>query len=168
VGEAAEEGNLTPAVAHAYCLGVMVPQYRFMGVRTGRELRTLVTVLDPLAQKGHPEAADLVARRIKALERSIVDGRCLRAQYLELIPPKGATLLEKDEDIMIAREHDLDQRLKFAKPWLNLVWYPAKGNKDGKKGEKDKWEGKGQGKFGRGRGRGDQAWIQENAPAAEE
>ena len=80
-----------------------------------RELRSMCLILDLLASNQAPRAADLVAQRIKALERSMVDYDWWRAQHLELIPPVGATLIDREEDMMIAREDALHRRQKDPK-----------------------------------------------------
>ena len=59
--------------------------------------------------------------------------------------PEGATLLEKSEDLMLAREAELDQRLKGTsrEPWKE-TWQPER--RQGGKGKKGKGKDKGKGK----------------------
>ena len=55
----------------------------------------------------------MLGHRIKAIERSIVDqGNWERAQYLELIEPEGATLLEHGERAMISKEAAFERRME--------------------------------------------------------
>ena len=42
---------------------------------------------------------DALRKRLKALEKSVVYGNWERAQFLELLEPRGATLLGKDEEV---------------------------------------------------------------------
>ena len=141
-------------VATNYFLSQFVPQHQAaMTLRSKREARTLSRVPVLLASGQRTVAADLVAQRIKAIERSIVDGVWTRAQYLELIPPEGATLLEKDEDVMVAKEAEMEERLRM--PY-------GRGRGAGAAGQGPQWEeqswnssppgGKGKGK-GKGRGK---------------
>ena len=77
-----------PAAARAYHIRVLKVTYPDMTPRNARELHTLAVLLDHLALGRTKHAADIIAQRIKALERSIVDmGKWDHAQYLELIPP---------------------------------------------------------------------------------
>jgi hypothetical protein len=102
-----------PVVATPYFLGIMIPHYNAaqMPHRLRREMRTMCLFLNLLASNQAPRAADLVAQRIKALERSMVDNNWWRAQHLELIPSEGATLIDRDEEMMIALEDALHRRL---------------------------------------------------------
>ena len=78
---------------------ILAPQYGYrLGPRNQREMRTLCLALGLLANHRIGEAADVLAQRTKALERSAVDGTWARACHLELIPSDGATLLDKDEE----------------------------------------------------------------------
>ena len=55
-------------------------------------------------------AADVVAQRVKALERATVDGHWSSAQFLELIPPDSSTLLERGEEVYLAKKYLLEQK----------------------------------------------------------
>eukprot|EP00971_Amphidinium_carterae_P301482 5990188-Amphidinium_carterae.1 len=83
----------------------MMPTHReVLSIRNLRELRTLARALDLLSRQKVGEAADLLAQRVKAVERATVDGHWTNAQLLELIDPEGALLLEKDESLALAKE----------------------------------------------------------------
>ena len=140
-GGAAEGQKRAPAVATAYYLGILVPTHAGKaGLRTMRELRCWCRLLDLLAKSQTGAAADLAAQRVKALERSIVDGGWTRAQHLELLEPEGATLLDKSEDLMLAKEAELEARIK---PSQREQWFAEVKGK-GKKGKgKEKGGGKG-------------------------
>ena len=111
-----ETAPIAPTATNYY-LTVMVPQYPAMGTRNGRELRTLCLVLDRLCMGQVDAACDVTAQRIKAIEQSINDKSWDRAQHAELIPTEGATLLDKDEQWMLARETELENRLRPRRPW---------------------------------------------------
>ena len=145
--------NLTPPVATAYYLTVIANQYREkLTLRTSRELRSLSKALDLIVQD-HPErAGDVISQRIKAIEVSLADSSWLRAQHLELIPPEGASLLDKDEMVMANKEQLLDHRLKAALG--PPTWRPPAKGEIG-----DKGKGKGKGKNKKGRGPEQQSWT---------
>jgi hypothetical protein len=150
-GGAASSRSKTPACAMQYYLTILQPLYRDrLGLRNQREIKTWCHLLDCLARGQMQVAADVAGQRLKALERQVVDGAWNRAQFLELIDPEGATLLEKDEDVMLAKEAELELRLKSpAKPWQPPPFpppYPGPGL------------GKGKDKDGKGRGRGKTGW----------
>ena len=66
-----ESKSLTPAVAQNHLLTVLLPSLgEKAGVRTRRELKTLTKILDSLARGDPAGAADVVAQRVKALERA--------------------------------------------------------------------------------------------------
>ena len=113
--EFTKNGQQTPSAATPYYLMITVPQLGSnpnFSVRTRREMKVFSKILDLLAA-GHPaQAADVVAQRLKALERFTLDGHWRRAQHLELLSPEHGALLDKDEDLMLAREAELDMRLQ--------------------------------------------------------
>ena len=87
--------NQTPATATSYYLTVVAPSYRDrMNIRMAREMKTIAKALDLVATGRHPEAADALAQRYKALELQMSDQTWARAQHLELIPPEGASLVK--------------------------------------------------------------------------
>ena len=122
-----------------------------MGMRTARELQTLSTVLDYLARGRPQHAADVVAQRMKALEQSVVDGHWEKASFLELLEAPGSTLLNKQEEMLLAKELEIKARLG----WRGQSGYGSTSSwqeKGGKKG--DGWRQKGKGKKGDGKGKG--------------
>eukprot|EP00435_Cladocopium_sp_Y103_P069901 s206_g34.t1 len=93
----------TPPIAVNYLLTLMMPHLGSkMNLRTQRELRTLMVVLDLLAKKAPARAADIVAQRVKALERATAEGHWATAQFLELIPTENAGLLDRDEEVYLS------------------------------------------------------------------
>ncbi|CAK9036064.1 unnamed protein product [Durusdinium trenchii] len=56
--------------------------------RSGRELKYLTILLDLLVENKSAQAADIIAQRIKALEKSVQDNNSwVRARFLELVEP---------------------------------------------------------------------------------
>ena len=95
-----EESGKTPAVAVQFYLSILQPQLGSrMNLRTQRELRTLFVALDLLARSSPGRAADVICQRVKALERSVVEGHWQSAQHLELIPSETGTMLEREEEV---------------------------------------------------------------------
>ncbi|CAK0876721.1 unnamed protein product [Prorocentrum cordatum] len=110
--------NQTPPAATSYILTVMVPTLATrMALCDRRELRTLSLILALLATQRPEEAADVVAQRIKAIDKALHDGAWTHAQLLELIPEEGAPLLERDEAVAVAREARTDQEIVGVQPW---------------------------------------------------
>lgn len=156
--------NQTPATATSYFITVVTPLYRDkMNVRAAREMRTIAKALDLVATGRHPEAADVLAQRYKALELQMADQTWARAQHLELIPPEGASLVEKDESLMATKEQNLDVKMKGS---VFRTWNPKGKGEKGKDGKGPKGKGKGK----KGQGNWNQSWGGGNdgdqAPAA--
>eukprot|EP00438_Fugacium_kawagutii_P005826 Skav231210 [mRNA] locus=scaffold2958:85828:91822:- [translate_table: standard] len=113
VGPNRETTPRTPRVAMNHVLTILLPNLgQKAGLRTMRELKTLGGILDHLAEGAPARAADMVAQRIKALERATLEGHWAAAQHLELLPPEGTMLLDRDEEIFLAKELVLDQKVK--------------------------------------------------------
>ena len=113
VGAAINEVSPTPPAAGHYLLTVMIPQLGGKAnLRTQRELRTICTAIDMLAQMKPAQAADLLAQRVKALQKASVDGHWGSAQFLELLSPESATLLDRAEEVYTSNQYLLDQKLK--------------------------------------------------------
>ncbi|CAK0858151.1 unnamed protein product [Prorocentrum cordatum] len=91
-----------PAAAVSYFLGIFQNSHPSLGIRNAREARTLCKALDLLAAKAYGQAADLLAQRLKAVEQATVDGHWGKAGWLELLPPEGTTLVDREEDAMEA------------------------------------------------------------------
>ena len=89
-----------PPVARAFHLRVLQLRHATMGLRYKRDLKTLCTILDLGASGKGAQLMDVVAQRIKAIEKAVVDGGDWpRAQYLEVMDPESATMLTKDEEV---------------------------------------------------------------------
>eukprot|EP00438_Fugacium_kawagutii_P019190 Skav219379 [mRNA] locus=scaffold76:719150:720793:- [translate_table: standard] len=141
------EETRTPPTAVNYFQTVMVPTLGAkLNVRTGRELRTLSVILDHLAREEPARAADIVGQRLKALERSALDGHWMSAQFLELISPDHGSLLERSEEVYVAKQLLLENKLRGSDR------YQAKGGKGDQKGGKNR-RAKGQGKDPSGKGK---------------
>ena len=139
--------NQTPPAATSYFLTVMVPTLAMrMALRDRRELRTLSLVLDLLATQRPEEAADVVAQRIKAIDKALHDGSWTYAQLLELIPEEGAPLLERDEAVAVAREARTNQEIVSGQPWRRGYDESAASQKGKKGGGKAKGGKGGKGK----------------------
>ena len=143
-GPNSERRSLTPAVAQNHLLTVLLPSLaEKAGVRTRRELKTLTKILDSLAKGDPAGAADVVAQRVKALERASHEGHWGTAQYLELLPPENTTLLDRSEESYVTAQFLMDQRIRS---------YDQPDRRKGLKGGKEK-EGKGKdGKDKKGKG----------------
>ena len=163
-GEAAMwDKEAAPASARSYYLRVLLTKYTDMKQRNSREMFTLSVLLDHLARGRTRRAADLAAQRLKAIERSMRDkGSWDAAQFLELLPTEGDSMLEKEEELVIARERELQRRLSGAGPsgsGKGPGWGPPGGGRypGGKgapfKGEKNQ-SGGGDGKKGSKKGDG--------------
>ena len=107
------EGNRTPAVAMNHVLTILLPSLgQKAALRSTRELKTLGSILDLLARGAPSKAADVVAQRIKAVERASHESHWGSAQFLELLPPENSMLLDKDEEMFVAKEYLLEQKLR--------------------------------------------------------
>ena len=132
-----ETKSLTPAVAQNHLLTVLLPSLgEKAGVRTRRELKTLTKVLDSLVRGDPAGAADVVAQRVKALERASHEAHWGTAQYLELLP-------DRSEETFVTAQFLLDQKIKsYDQPDRRR---PPKGGKDkegkGKDGKNKKGKG---------------------------
>lgn len=107
----------TPPVAMNHVLTVMQPTLGSrLGVRTLREMKTLAQCLDFLS----------TGRR----GRATGEGHWSSAQFLELLPPDNATLLERDEEWFLAQEYLQDRKIKEYDRG-----HPPKGGWDNQKGK---------------------------------
>ena len=134
VGAAYIRESRTPPAAFHYFQTMMVPGLgQKLNIRTARELRTLCVILDCLARDQPAYGADILRQRIKALEKSAQDGTWMAAQYLELINPEQATLLDRAEQVYLAKEVALESKVKgFTGRGTE---YKGKGDQKGAKGK---------------------------------
>ena len=102
------------AVAVAWLLTVYLNQHsaKDLGPRTMRELRTLCHTLDLLIQGKVAEAMDVLAQRVKALERAQADGHWDAAQWMELIPTGAVQLIPRRESRQALREAEEESKLR--------------------------------------------------------
>ena len=111
--------------------------------RSQREALTLGKALDLLAEGKPGAAADILAQRLKAVEKAAREGgRWDQAEFLELIPPAGPSLAERSEEFMAAKEVRLAVRAGLRAPPGNFFKGSDKGGKGQNKG-KEKGQGKG-------------------------
>jgi hypothetical protein len=117
-GGASTYTGSTPAAALGYYQMVLKPSYASQQHhgRSLRELKTLCLALDLLTRGDRRAAADLLCQRVKAVERSLHDGSWTGAQYLELIAPDNAGLLDRDEELMLVKELELENK---ARAWAS-------------------------------------------------
>lgn len=142
VGPFDQNENMTPVVALNYVLTILLPNLgQKVGARSTRELKTLGSIMDLLAAGSAAKAADVVGQRIKALERASQEGHWGAAQYLELLPPEGTLLLERDEEVYMNKEFLLEQKIR------------SYDRGQGRKGSESKGGGKDQKGKGKGKGR---------------
>ena len=131
----ASEGSQdkTPPIAVHYFLTLMMPQLGSrMNLRTQRELRTIMVALDLLARKAPARAADILAQRVKALERATSEGHWATAQFLELIPSETSSLLDRDEEVYFSKE--FLQTMKVSQ-YDRAKGGAARGDRKGEKGK---------------------------------
>ena len=98
-----------------------------------------------MAQLKPAQAADLLAQRVKALQKVSVDGHWGSAQFLELLSPEAATLLDRAEEVYTSNQYLLDQKLKGYDRQPKGPRPEGRGNPD-KGGKKGREKGKGKGK----------------------
>ena len=135
VGALKEAREMTPPAARHYLQTIMAPSLGSkMNIRTSRELLTLCSVLDCMAQGLHGQGADILGQRVKALERATQEGHWQSAQFLELIGSDQATLLDRSEQVFLAKEFLLEKKVRD---------YDKAGNKNQGKGDQKGGKGKG-------------------------
>ena len=161
VGALKEKGTsalmeVQPA-AVGYYNTAMVPNLRDRWTpRTQREIRYMTILLDLLAEGKAPQAADVIAQRLKALEKSVQDGnQWKRARFLELVESEEAVLMGRGEEAMIQKELEREEKLRGGvSAWEGKGHWKGRGKNEkggGKKGEKgDRPKGKEKGKTNQG------------------
>ena len=85
-----------------------------IGLRTHREMLTLCLSIDMLTAGTLGELGDLLVQRLKALERSVVDGGWHMAKHQELIQKSDAVLTQDDEVDVTAKAELRALKLKEA------------------------------------------------------
>ena len=127
-----QKGRLQ-AVAHMYFLAIMTPHMRDKWTpRTQRELKVSTTLLDLMVNGQGPEAADIIAQRIKALEKSVIDGNQWRkARHLELVEPEDSALVDQGEEDMMIREAEREDKLRQGARWVEKEPWRKGGGKGG-------------------------------------
>jgi len=167
-GETSENKGPPPACAKQYDLRVLKHQAGPQGInqRNQRELTTLCVLMDHLVKGRNLEAADVIAGRIKAVEKANQDGHFHSAQYLELIPVKVEGLTTAEDKQILRHESHLDKSEwnTYGNTWNGsgkgsgqFGWVPnghgePKGKKGGPKGEPKGKKGGPKAKKGDGKG----------------
>ena len=106
-------------VAHMYFLAFMTPALQAKWTqRTQRELKVATTLLDLLVEGRGAEAGDILAQRIKALEKSAQDSNQWRkAKHLELVEADDAALVDPGEEEMMAKEAEREDKTRKGSGW---------------------------------------------------
>eukprot|EP00438_Fugacium_kawagutii_P013458 Skav231262 [mRNA] locus=scaffold2436:51122:57163:+ [translate_table: standard] len=101
-------------VAHMYYLAVLTPGLRDRWTqRTQRELKVSATLLDLLTLNKGAEAADILAQRMKALEKSVQDNNQWRkAKHLELVDQEDVALVDQGEENMMQKEAEREEKTR--------------------------------------------------------
>jgi hypothetical protein len=99
-------------IATAYVHQVMRTQFPGdkMTLRNWRELLTLSQVMDLCLSGKVDSGLDMVAQRMKAIERSLVDGNWNQARWMELIPTGDALLASRMESKAAHRAEQEERR----------------------------------------------------------
>ncbi len=148
-----------PPVAMVYYNSHLKTRQPPVAVRNLRELATLSTILDHLANGRADSAADVAAQRMKAVVQAVNDGHWNNANYAELVEEDSGSLMNHAETMFLKRERRLREDLNQDDPpyWGNFV--KGKGSKAWK--SNPTWvnpspqsEAKGKTKFNKGVGKG--------------
>eukprot|EP00438_Fugacium_kawagutii_P013820 Skav210611 [mRNA] locus=scaffold234:219117:220619:+ [translate_table: standard] len=166
-GAELEDHQVLPPVGRAYLQQVYFVKNptTSLGVRTAREMRTLMLAVDYLAKNMVTSALDVLLQRQKALELSVEQGNWLQANLLELVDMEEARSYFNQEIKAAQSQLRVEQRLgkggrsyRAPPPWWE--GRPAEGSKTPKEGKdgdaaptnEEPRKGK-RGKKGRGKGR---------------
>ncbi len=151
-----------PVAAVSYLLRVIKPTHPTLSIINSCEAMTLATVLDKLALGQTAAAADVVANRMKAIEKSLADGGGELGESSACgINPDGA----RDVNGRMGRSYGGEGNGVSGKLGLGGGDYQSKGGKKGGKGKTNPYyDGKGNGK---GKGKGKYMNSQSDGVAAE-
>eukprot|EP00435_Cladocopium_sp_Y103_P017149 s1363_g4.t1 len=171
-GTATQEQEMPP-VARAYLSQIYMVRHpeAVIGLRNLRELKTLATLVDLMAQNDSLRALDAAVQRMKSIELFIAQGQWSQANLLELVVPEEEQRAWFRQELKAAQqEHKSDIRLQRDQwPRKKTQWYPTTGGA----GAGDKKEGEtkeggppengggpspGKGKKGRGKGKKGKRW----------
>lgn len=98
-----------------------------VGLRNLRELRTLTTMVDLIAQNDGLRALDIALQRVKAIELFITQGHWNQASLIELILPEGEQRAWFRQELKaVQQEYKAEQRLSQDQ-WTKrkAVWNPS-------------------------------------------
>eukprot|EP00438_Fugacium_kawagutii_P002558 Skav209851 [mRNA] locus=scaffold1684:51925:52719:+ [translate_table: standard] len=144
----AEVKSELPPVARAYLSQIFLPKHTeaAIGMRNLRELRTLTTLADLIAQNDGLRALDITLQRIKAIELFISQGNWSQASLIELILPEDEQRAWFRQELKaVQQEFKSEQRLaqnpwpKRRTPWTQNVPGAGSGGTD-KRNPEDKEE----------------------------
>ena len=164
----ATSSQMLPAVARGYFSQIFLVKHpeSSIGLRNLRELRTLVTMIDHMANNDGLRALDVAVQRLKAIELFIAQGHWQQASQLELITPEGEQRAWFRQELRAAQqEHQAETKLqresnyflRDRRPWAppprgdpkkddkddhppdNQVKGDQKGKGKGKKGKRRSW-----------------------------
>jgi hypothetical protein len=146
-----------PPSAKSYFLMHLATKHAGSGKRNLKEMSSLCYLLDHMAQGRFAEASDMITQRLKAVEMASMDGGLWdRANFLELVPEDGGTMVSREELKMVQSEVEaLPKPFRpmpsYEKPSYDYgkgkgkdaayAWKPHKGKNDKGKG-KPNWKGK--------------------------
>lgn len=106
-----------PAVGRAYLQQVYFVKHpvNTLGVRTAREMRTVMLLVDYLTRNMVPAALDVLLQRQKALEPSVEQNSWQQANMLELVDMEEARSYFTQE--LKAAQSELRSEEKLGKGW---------------------------------------------------
>jgi hypothetical protein len=128
-------------VATTYLLTVFFVHHppRELGLRTERELRTLMLCIDHLIRGDVGRCLDVLCQRVKALERSVIDQTWTTARWLELIPTSDSMLVSREEAREAIRENEAEARVRrppqVTQQRTLSQWFPSAPNQQPARGE---------------------------------
>ena len=111
-GAPREAADSTQPVAVAYLTSVLQPSHTQIGLRNGRELRTLAEAIDSIVRDEVLGVGDLLAQRFRAVEMASTENSWHLARHLELIPESGVSVTSVQARAEASRLERLGVRLR--------------------------------------------------------
>ena len=128
-GGTAVKDQEMPPVARAYLSQIYLPRHPedTIGLRNLRELRTLTTLVDMIAQNDLLRALDVAVQRIKSIELFVAQGQWGQANLIELIVPEEEQRAWFRQELKAAQqEQRSDLRLQQDQwPRRRQAWGPS-------------------------------------------
>ena len=118
VGDRMSPGSTLAPIVTTYVTNVMFTQLgkEKMGLRNSREALTLAHAMDSLLRGEPSSAMDILAQRLVALERSVVDQNWSVARWMELIPTGDAQLSTQEAAQKAQKIESAERALKSKDP----------------------------------------------------